>query len=151
MIAYFQRQQISVSAYAPYLFLSKSALIIEQTLIYGRELQRLWLLPQSGKEEVMLLMLWYVYSINSSYYRLIWCKPNLVDPIITVARALEYRSSLEKAEPNVKYLMSLYLHPTITPETIVEAKKAGITGVKSYPAGVTTHSDSGVGQYLTSE
>jgi len=34
--------------------------------------------------------------------------------------------------------MSLYLHESITPETIREAKKAGITGVKSYPAGVTT-------------
>lgn len=34
--------------------------------------------------------------------------------------------------------MSLYLHESITPEMIREAKKAGITGVKSYPAGVTT-------------
>ena len=34
--------------------------------------------------------------------------------------------------------MSLYLHESLTPETIHEAKKAGITGVKSYPAGVTT-------------
>lgn len=34
--------------------------------------------------------------------------------------------------------MSLYLHESITPEVIREAKKAGITGVKSYPAGVTT-------------
>jgi dihydroorotase len=34
--------------------------------------------------------------------------------------------------------MSLYLHEDITPEVIREAKKAGITGVKSYPAGVTT-------------
>lgn len=43
--------------------------------------------------------------------------------------------------------MSLYLHPSITPETIKEAKKAGITGVKSYPAGVTTNSSSGVVNY----
>jgi hypothetical protein len=34
--------------------------------------------------------------------------------------------------------MSLYLHESITPDVIREAKKAGITGVKSYPAGVTT-------------
>jgi hypothetical protein len=34
--------------------------------------------------------------------------------------------------------MSLYLHESITPEVIREAKKKGITGVKSYPAGVTT-------------
>lgn len=45
------------------------------------------------------------------------------------------------------FLMSLYLHPNISPETIVQAKKAGITGVKSYPHGVTTHSDDGVMSY----
>lgn len=45
--------------------------------------------------------------------------------------------------------MSLYLHPSITPDTIREAKKAGIAGVKSYPAGVTTNSSSGVVDYET--
>jgi dihydroorotase len=45
--------------------------------------------------------------------------------------------------------MSLYLHESVTPETIIEAKKAGITGVKSYPAGVTTNSSSGVVDYAT--
>lgn len=44
--------------------------------------------------------------------------------------------------------MSLYLHETITPDTIIEAKKRGITGVKSYPAGVTTNSSSGVVDYV---
>lgn len=43
--------------------------------------------------------------------------------------------------------MSLYLHPSITPATIHAAKKAGIAGVKSYPAGVTTNSASGVFDY----
>lgn len=43
--------------------------------------------------------------------------------------------------------MSLYLHETITPENIVQAKQHGITGVKSYPAGVTTNSSSGVVDY----
>lgn len=40
--------------------------------------------------------------------------------------------------------MTLYLHSSITPATIVEAKRAGIAGVKMYPAGVTTGSDAGV-------
>lgn len=62
--------------------------------------------------------------------------PNLVPPVTTVEHALSYRSRLQNIEPNVQFLMSLYLHPSITPETIREAKKAGITGVKSYPAGV---------------
>lgn len=43
--------------------------------------------------------------------------------------------------------MSLYLHSDITPDTIRDAKRAGITGVKSYPAGVTTNSSSGVVDY----
>jgi dihydroorotase len=55
-----------------------------------------------------------------------------------VQQCLEYRDRLRAIEPNVDYLMSLYLHEDITPEVIREAKKAGITGVKSYPAGVTT-------------
>lgn len=74
-------------------------------------------------------------------------QPNLVPPVTTVDRALEYKSRLQAIEPNVNYLMSLYLHESITPETIVEAKKRGITGVKSYPAGVTTNSTSGVVDY----
>ena len=44
--------------------------------------------------------------------------------------------------------MSLYLHPSITPESIRQAKQTGhIFGVKSYPAGVTTNSASGVVDY----
>lgn len=68
-------------------------------------------------------------------------------PLTTVAAALSYKSRLQAIEPNVNYLMSLYLHPSITPDTIREAKKAGIAGVKSYPAGVTTNSSSGVVDY----
>lgn len=68
-------------------------------------------------------------------------------PVTTVDRALEYQKRLQAIEPNVNFLMSLYLHETVTPETIVEAKKRGITGVKSYPAGVTTNSASGVVDY----
>jgi len=55
-----------------------------------------------------------------------------------VKQCLEYRDRLRAIEPDVDYVMSLYLHEDITPEVIREAKKAGITGVKSYPAGVTT-------------
>ncbi|KAF1354791.1 hypothetical protein BDV97DRAFT_343976 [Delphinella strobiligena] len=43
--------------------------------------------------------------------------------------------------------MSLYLHESITPEIVKEAAAAGITGIKSYPAGVTTNSSSGVVSY----
>jgi dihydroorotase len=43
--------------------------------------------------------------------------------------------------------MSLYLSPQITPDVIIAAKKAGIAGVKVYPAGVTTNSEHGVSSY----
>ncbi|KAI8939201.1 hypothetical protein NX059_005031 [Plenodomus lindquistii] len=79
----------------------------------------------------------------------VYVMPNLVPPITTVQQCLEYRDRLRAIEPNVDYLMSLYLHESITPEVIREAKKAGITGVKSYPAGVTTNSSSGVLDYET--
>lgn len=77
----------------------------------------------------------------------VFVMPNLVPPITTVQAALDYKARLQAIEPNVNYLMSLYLHPSITPDTIREAKKAGIAGVKSYPAGVTTNSSSGVVDY----
>ncbi|KAK2807758.1 hypothetical protein FQN50_005300 [Emmonsiellopsis sp. PD_5] len=88
-----------------------------------------------------------VPTIRKGGVNTVYVMPNLVPPITTVEHALDYRKRLQAIEPNVTYLMSLYLHPSITPEIIIEAKKAGITGVKSYPAGVTTNSDSGVIDY----
>ncbi|KIW88860.1 dihydroorotase, homodimeric type [Cladophialophora bantiana CBS 173.52] len=74
----------------------------------------------------------------------VFVMPNLQPPITGIAQALEYRCRLRSIEPRVHYLMSLYLHPSITPEVIAEAAAAGITGVKMYPQGVTTNSESGV-------
>ena len=74
-------------------------------------------------------------------------KPNLNPPIVDVDQAIAYRSRLEKLEPKVTFLMTLYLYPSITPETIRRAKEAGIVGVKSYPSGVTTNSEHGVLDY----
>lgn len=68
-------------------------------------------------------------------------------PITTVRHALDYQRRLEELEPDVTYLMSLYLHPSITPEIVQKAKNAGITGIKSYPHGVTTNSSQGVMSY----
>ena len=74
-------------------------------------------------------------------------KPNLNPPIVNVDQAIAYRSRLEKLEPRVTFLMTLYLHPSITPETIRRAREAGVVGVKSYPSGVTTNSEHGVLDY----
>ncbi|KAJ9142353.1 Dihydroorotase [Pleurostoma richardsiae] len=79
----------------------------------------------------------------------VFVMPNLQPPITTVAQALEYKSRLQSLDPKVQYLMSLYLHPSVTPEVIAEAAAAGIAGVKMYPQGVTTNSESGVaGDFL---
>lgn len=66
-------------------------------------------------------------------------KPNLQPPIASVSQAITYRERLQSLAPNVTFLMTLYLCPSITPSLISDAAKAGITGVKSYPAGVTTY------------
>ena len=76
-------------------------------------------------------------------------KPNVTPPITSPQLALEYQAKLQAIEPNVTFLMTLYLHPSITPEIINEAKVAGIRGVKSYPAGVTTNSSLGVVDYAS--
>jgi len=73
--------------------------------------------------------------------------PNTKPPITTTAQALEYKAHLEQLEPNVEFLMTLYLSPDLTPGEVRKAKAAGITGVKSYPRGVTTNSEGGIESY----
>ena len=84
-----------------------------------------------------------------SYAKGSFFQPNLQPPIITVRQALDYQSKLEALAPNVTFLMTLFLHPSLTPATIREAKEAGIVGVKSYPQGVTTNSSGGVVDYAS--
>ncbi|KAI9033320.1 hypothetical protein DFJ74DRAFT_652026 [Hyaloraphidium curvatum] len=43
--------------------------------------------------------------------------------------------------------MTLYLGPELTPQEIAAAAQAGVRGVKSYPRGVTTNSESGIESY----
>ncbi|KPN71627.1 dihydroorotase [Neisseria sp. 83E34] len=73
--------------------------------------------------------------------------PNLKPPVTTVAQALAYKQQILDAVPEglpFEPLMSLYLTDNTTPETVREAKAAGIVAFKLYPAGATTNSDSGV-------
>ncbi|KAI0447117.1 dihydroorotase [Xylaria telfairii] len=93
------------------------------------------------QDEVMNLVVPYILRGGVDT---VFVMPNLQPPITSVAAALEYKSRLQAIEPQVNYLMSLYLHPSVTPDVIAEAAKAGIAGVKLYPQGVTTNSESGV-------
>ena len=74
--------------------------------------------------------------------------PNLRPPVTTAALALTYMQRIVAALPaGSKFtpLMTLYLTDNTSADDIVEAKASGIVhGVKLYPAGATTNSDSGV-------
>ncbi len=74
--------------------------------------------------------------------------PNLRPPITTTALAIAYRQRILDALPkgmSFEPLMTLYLTDNTTAEEIALAKASGIVhGVKLYPAGATTNSDSGV-------
>ncbi len=69
--------------------------------------------------------------------------PNTTPPIATAADACRYQAELLAIAPDVTFLMTLYLLPTLTPEGIREAAEQGVFGVKCYPRGVTTNSESG--------
>lgn len=77
----------------------------------------------------------------------VYVMPNLQPPITTTGQAIAYKKELEAIDPRVEYMMTLYLSPSLTPHEIRKAKKAGIVGVKSYPRGVTTNSESGIEDY----
>ena len=74
--------------------------------------------------------------------------PNLRPPVTTTAQAIAYRDRIASVLPrggSFDPLMTLYLTDN-TPSTEIErAKRSGIVhGVKLYPSGATTNSDSGV-------
>jgi dihydroorotase len=74
--------------------------------------------------------------------------PNLTPPITTVAAAAAYRERIAAALPpesRFAPLMTLYLTEATSTEEIARARASGfIIGVKYYPAGATTNSESGV-------
>jgi dihydroorotase len=74
--------------------------------------------------------------------------PNLRPPVTTVELAAAYRTRILAALPagaNFEPLMTLYLTDNAMADEIKKAKASGIIhGVKLYPAGATTNSDSGV-------
>ena len=70
-------------------------------------------------------------------------QPNTVPPLTTTEQALEYKAELEKNDPSVEYLMTLYLHEDMLEEIQVdgqtvlkgvhEVKKASQAGIKGEP------------------
>jgi dihydroorotase len=74
--------------------------------------------------------------------------PNLTPPVATTELALRYRDRIRAALPGgvaFEPLMTLYLTDNTRPDEILRAQASGVVhAVKYYPAGATTHSDSGV-------
>jgi dihydroorotase len=74
--------------------------------------------------------------------------PNLRPPVTTTALAAAYRDRIKAALPKgsrFEPLMTLYLTDNTSADEIARAKRSGfVNGVKYYPAGATTNSDSGV-------
>jgi dihydroorotase len=74
--------------------------------------------------------------------------PNLRPPVTSTAMALAYRDRILQALPagmRFEPLMTLFLADNTQAQEIAAAKASGMVhGVKLYPAGATTNSDSGV-------
>jgi dihydroorotase len=74
--------------------------------------------------------------------------PNLQPPITTTAAAVAYRQRIIRALPAgaaFEPLMTLYLTDETTADEVCRAHESGIVhAVKLYPAGATTHAESGV-------
>ncbi len=74
--------------------------------------------------------------------------PNLKPPVTTTELAAAYRDRILAALPTgtaFEPLMTLYLTDRTDPAEVVRAKASGfVHGIKLYPAGATTNSDSGV-------
>lgn len=74
--------------------------------------------------------------------------PNLKPPVTTVAAAASYRERIAAALPpgsRFAPLMTLYLTERTNSDEIAKARASGfVLGVKYYPAGATTNSESGV-------
>ncbi|KAI6250916.1 putative dihydroorotase [Erysiphe necator] len=108
-------------------------------------------LPASADFHVHLrdesMMETVVPTIRAGGVNMVYVMPNLSPPLTSVSDVLSYKSRLEKEDPKVQFLMTLYLHKEITPAVVKEAHARGIVGIKSYPAGVTTNSNSGVLSY----
>jgi len=74
--------------------------------------------------------------------------PNLKPPVTTTEHARAYRERIMAAVPtgaSFTPLMTLFLTEATQPEEIVRAKASGfVHAIKYYPAGATTHAESGV-------
>lgn len=75
--------------------------------------------------------------------------PNLVPPVVNAEMAMAYKDRILAARPEgteFEPLMTLYLTNSTSAQDIIDAKAAGVTAAKFYPAGATTNSDAAVSE-----
>ncbi len=93
-------------------------------------------------------MLKRVAPYTASQFKRALVMPNLTPPVTTVEQAMGYRKRILESLPQNSGFdprMSLYLTDhTPAQEVLKAARNPYIDGFKLYPAGATTHSDSGV-------
>lgn len=99
-----------------------------------------WFVPLQRYKKESIPTNWSIDSYTS-------IQPNLKPVVATAKQAVAYKAELEALAPDVNFLMTLYLSPELTPAEVAAAAKAGVTGVKSYPRGVTTNSEGGIESY----
>ena len=64
--------------------------------------------------------------IRSGGADVVYVMPNLQPAITQISQAHRYYETLTRLAPGVRFLMSLFLHPSMTPETIAEAARSEI-------------------------
>lgn len=87
-----------------------------------------------------------VFDAAQSFHRVV-VMPNLVPPITTVEKAIQYRAQIKAAAKHSSAfdpLMTLYLTADTQPSDMLHAKAQGIVACKLYPQGATTNSAFGV-------
>jgi dihydroorotase len=70
--------------------------------------------------------------------------PNLDPPIENAAQAIAYQEKILSLAPEFQPHMTIYLRSYTSPDTIYEAKQAGVVAAKYYPRGATTNSAHGI-------
>jgi dihydroorotase len=91
-----------------------------------------------------------VLDAAQTFHRVV-VMPNLVPPVTTVEKAIQYRAQIKAAATATaknssafEPLMTLYLTPDTQPSDMLHAKTRGIVACKLYPQGATTNSAFGV-------
>ncbi|RAX58653.1 dihydroorotase [Helicobacter monodelphidis] len=94
-----------------------------------------------------------VIAFSVSQFSAAVIMPNLLPPLKNTKSVKEYESRIVTAANCADFLplMTLFYHEGLTKEELTQAKTAGIKIIKLYPRGLTTNSDKGPKQLLSSK